>query len=273
MAATLGMRRLPLQLRRSLRWRNVNRTRFTFPEPLEEERVAAAAARELSGRSSHAESAAGPGSNFISFCREQKLGPRQGAPQKGERWAAEAALEQRLGRKLDDESWVTRGWVMGVPPETPPPSTGAGQPVPSGGEQRRRALTDFAMGVDVGPPGEAAAPASAAPPKARSVADGVAERRRALAEFCLTPRQMKAKLDEVVIAQDNASRAATPACNPTHPACNPALPCRRRAGRGEARARRRAVQPLPLRPAMRPMARGGGAGPTRYLHGVTASST
>ena len=76
--------------------------------------MAAEAAREVSGRSSHAESAAGPGSNFINFCREQNLGPRQGAPVKGgERWAAEAALEQRMGRKLGQESWATRGWVMG----------------------------------------------------------------------------------------------------------------------------------------------------------------
>ena len=96
MLATLGMRRLPLPLRRSLRLRSGNRTRFTFPEALEEERLVAhrsheaakrlapKAAREVSGRSSHAESAAGPGSNFIRFCREQNLGPRQGAPLKGE---------------------------------------------------------------------------------------------------------------------------------------------------------------------------------------------
>ena len=220
MTATLAARRLPLlPLRRSLRWR----TRFTCPELLEEERQAAETARALSAlsrRSSHAESAAGPGSNFINFCREQNLGPRQRAPLKGERWAAEAALEERLGRKLGHESWVTRGWVMSVPPE--PPSTGARQPPPSSGEQRRRALAEWAMGGGGEPSSSSseAAAASAEPtgptvrPSEPSAVDSRAERRRALAEFSLTPRQMKAKLDELVIAQDEAKRALSVAlCN------------------------------------------------------------
>ena len=272
------MRRLPLPpLRRSLYWRGGNRTRFTFPEPLEEERLAAEAAREVSGRSPHAEPAgARPGSNFISFCREHNLGPRQGAPVKrGERWAAEAALEQRMGRKLDEKSWATRGWVMGVPPEptSTPPSKAAG---PAAGALRQRALADWVMGHDLAPSSGAPQPsqpprpppphspssdsaaasgrrpkapnASAAsePTAAGSVPAGVPARWRALSEFSLTPRQvrgrvgvgagvgvglgfglgsltltlslaprqMKAELDQLVIAQDEAKRALSVAlCN------------------------------------------------------------
>ena len=168
------MRRLPLPLRGSPRWRSGNRTRFTFPEPLEEERLAAAAVREVSGRSSsHAESAAGPGSNFVSFCREQNLGPRQGAPLRGERWAAEAALEQRMGRKLGQESWATRGWVMGVPPEPTrtPPSTGAGPPV---GEQRQRALADWVMGGGGGGPSAVGAASTASTARTAAPASATA---------------------------------------------------------------------------------------------------
>ena len=240
------MRRLPLPpLRRSLYWRGGSRTRFTFPEPLEEERLAAEAAREVSGRSPHAEPAgARPGSNFISFCREHNLGPRQGAPVKrGERWAAEAALEQRMGRKLDEKSWATRGWVMGVPPEptSTPPSKAAG---PAAGALRQRALADWVMGHDLAPSSGAPQPsqpprpppphspssdsaaasgrrpkapnASAAsePTAAGSVPAGVPARWRALSEFSLTPRQMKAELDQLVIAQDEAKRALSVAlCN------------------------------------------------------------
>jgi len=238
------MRRLPIPpLRRSLYWRGGSRTRFTFPEPLEEERLAAEAAREVSGRSPHAEPAARPGSNFISFCREHNLGPRQGAPVKrGERWAAEAALEQRMGRKLDEKSWATRGWVMGVPPEptSTPPSKAAG---PAAGALRQRALADWVMGHDLAPSSGAPQPsrpprppppqpssdsaaasgrrvkapnASAAsePTAAGSVPAGVPARWRALSEFSLTPRQMKAELDQLVIAQDEAKRALSVAlCN------------------------------------------------------------
>ena len=276
------MRRLPLPpLRRSLYWRGGSRTRFTIPEPLEEERLAAEAAREVSGRSPHAEPAgARPGSNFISFCREHNLGPRQGAPVKrGERWAAEAALEQRMGRKLDEKSWATRGWVMGVPPEptSTPPSKAAG---PAAGALRQRALADWVMGHDLAPSSGAPQPsqpprpppphspssdsaaasgrrpkapnASAAsePTAAGSVPAGVPARWRALSEFSLTPRQvrgrvgvgagvgvglgfglgsltltltlalslaprqMKAELDQLVIAQDEAKRALSVAlCN------------------------------------------------------------
>ena len=191
-----------------------------------------------------------------------------------------------------------------MPPEptrTPPP-TGAGPPV---GEQRQRALADWVMGGGGGglPPvaseaarGSAAAlqppsqpshsPTPSEPPSKASdasvepepsaaggVARGVAERRRALAEFSLTPRQMKAELDKVVIAQacghrPNPGPGPDPDPHPhPHPhrypnpdpmpcPCNPTpLQLYVRSGRGEARTVGRAVQPLPLRAALRPHTR------------------
>ena len=162
---------------------------------------------------------------------------------RGERWAAEAALEQRMGRKLDEKSWATRGWVMGVPPEptSTPPSKAAG---PAAGALRQRALADWVMGHDLAPSSGAPQPsqpprpppphspssdsaaasgrrpkapnASAAsePTAAGSVPAGVPARWRALSEFSLTPRQMKAELDKLVIAQDEAKRALSVAlCN------------------------------------------------------------
>ena len=167
---------------------------------LEEERKAAEAVLEerLVQMQSH-ESAS---SSFVDFCREQKQLQRAGGPSEEERKAAEAALERRLGpRDLSRDttswgnSWRTRGWVMGVPP-----LSSAGQPATSSTSTEPAAAATAAETTR--------AEAQRAPPSRRE------ERRRALAEFDFTPRQLKARLDEVVIAQDEAKRALSVAvCN------------------------------------------------------------
>ena len=142
------------------------RARYSFSVWSEEDRRAAEAAlEERLGRKP---------SGFENFCRDQNLGPDQGGPSSVIR---------------DYNSWRTRGWVMGVPPlntdTSPAPRTSSEEPTPSAEP----------------PPPRARAPSAGAGAGMSSTISSREERRRELADFDFTPRELKARLDEVVVAQ------------------------------------------------------------------------